>query len=567
MKIIVFPPLRRFRKGVLCVLAGMIAGCLCLSSSAFAAKPPEIRKKINRHATACIVGGKDVYVEAKRTGRQSFDDLGKELLIRPDLSSNFLQGSKLRVPYVELTDRYKLLSVRTLFPKDSPSEKHWTHVVTYANPRQGRETLWRIAAGFTGKGTTFKEIKRYNGLRRDTIRLGQKIKIPQSLLLLPFVQKRRVVTDNGELVLRGDHATYKLRRGESVYGDVVPHFTDMVDSKDVVWASREIVKHSRIRDPQHIPVGTEIKIPVDLLSARYRPLSDPRRTIYEEFRKESGKYRPAYTGKDLVGVAVILDAGHGGRDPGTLNRSQRIHEDDYVYDVMCRVKRLLEKNTRARVFTTIVDKSSKYQVFDTQRFRMDKDEYLLTNPPYYNNDPSASANLRWYLANSLYRKLRREGVEKEKIVFTSFHADSLWSSLRGLMVYVPSAYHCRGKNGKNDAQYMRYREVQDRPFVEFSKEARTRSEKLSRDFAYEIREAFDNKNLKVHKDPAVRGYVIRNRQIYVPAVIRYNAIPVKVLVEIVNLSNVTDCKRIKDPRFREWVAEAYVKALQEFYSG
>ncbi len=552
---------------MLCVLAGLIAGYLYLSSSAIAAKPPEIRKNISSYASACIVGGKDVYVEGKRTGRQSFDDLGKELLIRPDLWRNFLQGSKLRVPYVALTDHYKLLSVRALFPKDSPSEKHWIHVVTYANPREGRETLWRIATWFTGKGTTFKEIKRYNGLRRDTIQRGQKIKIPQSLLLLPFVQKRRVVTDNGELVLRGDHATYKLRRGESIYGDVVPHFTDMVDSKDVVWASGQIVKRSGIRDPQHIPVGTEIKIPVDLLSARYRPLSDPRRAIYEEFRKESGKYLPVYTAKDLVGVAVILDAGHGGQDPGTRNKSQRIHEDDYVYDVMCRVKRLLEKKTQARVLTTIVDKSSKYQVFDTQRFRMDKDEYLLTDPPYYNNDPSTSANLRWYLANSLYRKLRREGVEKEKIVFTSFHADSLWSSLRGLMVYVPSAYYCSGRNGKNDSQYRRYREVREKPFVEFSSGERKRSEKLSRDFAYEIREAFDNKNLKVHKDPAVRGYVIRDRQIYVPAVIRYNEIPVKVLVEIVNLSNVTDCKRIRDPKFREWVAEAYVKALQEFYGG
>jgi N-acetylmuramoyl-L-alanine amidase len=569
MKLNVFPPRRRSRRGVPCVLAGLIAGYLCLSSSAIAAKPPEVRKNINSYATACIVGGKDVYVEAERTGGQSFDDLGKELLIRPDLWRNFLQGSKLRVPYVELTDRYKLLSVRALFPKDSSSEKHWTHVVTYADPQRGRETLWRVATWFTGKGTTFKEIKRYNGLRGDTIHLGQEITIPQSLLLLPFVQERRVVTNNGELVLRGDHATYKLRRGESIYGDVVPHFTDMVDSKDVVWASREIVERSGIRDPQDIPVGTEIKIPIDLLSARYRPLSDPRRAIYEEFRKESGKYRPVYAAKDLVGVAVILDAGHGGQDPGTLNESQGIHEDDYVYDVMCRVKRLLEKKTRARVFTTIVDESSKYRVFDTERFGMDKDEYLLTDPPYYNNDPSVSANLRWYLANSLYRKLCREGVEKEKIVFTSFHADSLWSSLRGLMVYVPGSFYCSGKNGKNDAQYKRYREVRERPFVEFPEDQRNRSEKLSRDFAYQIKDAFENGAvpLVVHKEPAVRGYVIRNRQVYVPAVIRYNEIPVKVLVEIVNLSNVTDCRRLKDHNFREWVAEAYVRALQEFYGG
>ncbi|MCK5558371.1 MAG: N-acetylmuramoyl-L-alanine amidase [Candidatus Hydrogenedentes bacterium] len=551
---------------MLCILTGLTVGYLLLSSSAIAGSSPEVRKKINSYATAGIIDGRHIYVESGKTGRESFGDLGKELLLRPDLWRKFLTGNKLRVPYEELSDRYKLLSVRALFPKDSASERHWVHVVTYANPKYGRETLWRVAAWFTGTGTTFPKIKQYNGLRGDTIHLGQKIKIPQSLLLLPFIERQRIVTENGALILRGDYATYKLKKGESIYGDVVPHFTDMVDSKDVIWACGQIIRRSGIRDPQKIPPGTEIKIPIDLLAAKYRPLSDPRRARYEQFMRESGKYRPVYTAKDLVGVAVILDAGHGGKDPGTLGRLG-IHEDDYVYDVMCRVKRLLERKTQARVVTTILDRSSKYQVIDATKFKADKDEYLLTTPTYDNGNPNVSANLRWYLANSLFRKLRREGFDKGKIVFTSFHADSLYASLRGLMVYVPNAYYSGGKNGKNDAQYRRYKEVRERPFVEFSKEMRNSSEKLSRDFSYEIKKAFRKKSLKVHNEPAVRGYVMRNRRVYVPAVLRYNETPIKVLVEIVNLNNVTDCKRIRNPQFREWVAEAYVQALQEFYSG
>ena len=43
----------------------------------------------------------------------------------------------------------------------------------------------------------------------------------------------------------------------------------------------------------------------------------------------------------LQGVLVVIDPGHGGRDLGTMNNG--IWEHDYVYDVACRLKRLLER--------------------------------------------------------------------------------------------------------------------------------------------------------------------------------------------------------------------------------
>jgi len=49
---------------------------------------------------------------------------------------------------------------------------------------------------------------------------------------------------------------------------------------------------------------------------------------------------------------VILDPGHGGKDPGTPGRWGYMHEKDIVLDVALRVGRLLEKNRKIKVVYT-----------------------------------------------------------------------------------------------------------------------------------------------------------------------------------------------------------------------
>jgi N-acetylmuramoyl-L-alanine amidase len=567
MKLVVFPAYRKSLSiGLLCLLVGLAGG-----RSVFAANDAAAQK-INSYATACIVDGRNIRIEVKSSGEHTLSGLAEEILKQPDRWQTFVTDGKLTVPYDHLSERYKLFAVRALFPKDSFSENCWTHVVTYADAKGGGETLWRIAIWFTGKGTACSEIKRHNGLRSDTIHLGQRIQVPRQLLLGAFVEPQRVVTEHGELVFKPGHAEYTLKQGESIYGDVVPRFTSVASGKDALRASRQIAKHSEIQDPRRIQPGTEIKIPIDILSDKYRPFSLGGGAAHASFDRRPAASRRER--KTLAGVAVILDAGHGGEDPGTLGKLST-HEDDYVYDIMCRIKRLLERDTDARVLTTIIDGNSSYSVLDYYNFRMDKDEYLLTTPRYSNADPTMSVNLRWYLANSYYRQLVREGFDKEKIVFTSFHADSLGPNTRGAMVYVPSAYHRRGRNGFNDRAYMRFAQVREKPYVEFTWEERRRSEELSRDFARALIDAFNKRRVKVHDkpavggsdDPATRSVIVRGKHVYVPGVLRYNETPVKILVEVLNLNNTTDCQRIKDPRFREMVAEAYVRALEQFYGG
>ena len=40
------------------------------------------------------------------------------------------------------------------------------------------DTLWKISRKYLGKGTRFKEIMKLNNLKKTTIHVGQKIKVP-----------------------------------------------------------------------------------------------------------------------------------------------------------------------------------------------------------------------------------------------------------------------------------------------------------------------------------------------------------------------------------------------------
>ena len=65
-----------------------------------------------------------------------------------------------------------------------------------------------------------------------------------------------------------------------------------------------------------------------------------------------------------------------------------------------------------------------------------------------------------------------------------------------------------------------------------------------------------------------RGYVPKCRpcRAWVPAVLRNNVVPTKILFETCNLNNPRDAALMQDPRYRQGVAEAFVAALDRYYS-
>jgi N-acetylmuramoyl-L-alanine amidase len=71
----------------------------------------------------------------------------------------------------------------------------------------------------------------------------------------------------------------------------------------------------------------------------------------------------------------------------------------------------------------------------------------------------------------------------------------------------------------------------------------------------------------VHAFNPIRPSVIRGGREWVPAVLRYNAIPARALLEVCNLNNPEDHALIQTRRYRENVARGVVEALSAFYSG
>ena len=566
--------LSRASKAVVCTALSAVAVVLTLASSE--SRETTVKKPIGDRASVVIHLGRTVYLEMDRTEKPIREEAVAQYLETPARWQTFVDGNVGRIPYGSLNDVTRRSAIAVLFPDDYWSEQGWVHFVTYGRETGGGETLWSVAEWFTGKGNLYRTIRTVNNKRNNVLYNGEKILIPKRLLLPAFANKSDRPPYIGMTVDdlmyksdgRGEYAVYKLKKGETLYSDVVGRFTSRTDNEDVRKAVEAVASRSGIRNPNRVDVGQEVRIPIDLLASRYRPYGDPGRTRYEASKRSVGVEVSRVHVAELDGVYVILDAGHGGRDPGKIGKFNT-QEDDYVYDIMCRVKRLLENKTHAKVITTVVDKSSGYTPIDRDSLRRDSDEYLLTHPQYANTNAVVSVNLRWYLANSKYRELLRKGVKPEQVVFTSFHADSRWSSMRGSMVYYPSSYHCRGRYGKSDGTYTKFAEVREKRVVYFDQRTRLKAQQASKRLAEEVIKALRRKNVAIHKrqpEQAIRNVIHRRGREYVPAVLRYNEVPTRVLIETVNLNNSTDCIRIKSWKFRERVAEAYVDSLVKLFS-
>ncbi len=488
-----------------------------------------------------------------------------------------LRSKTFYLRYQDLKNNYKKLIVKKLFKEDYFKNGFYFHKVRY----KGAESLWRIAVWFTGDGMNYKKIKRINGLRKNSLYYKTTIKIPENLLL-PFLKPSKKVNEQStkgktKKILEygkdkyGEYAIYRLKKGEALYSAVVVRFTGRLDADSVMELAYEIAKRSGIKDVTDIPVGYPVKIPLKYLLPEFLPENSKEYKQYKEDIVESeilARKQKIEKTKNLDGVYVILDSGHGGADTGA--KYNGVWEDDYMYDIVCRVKRILELKTKAVVIPTVYDKSSGYKVFDTKRIKLDRDEYLMTTPRFNLNSrytTKMGVNLRWYLANFLNSKRIKSGVSPSKIVFISFHADALYRKVRGTMIYIPYSGLYRKRVGYRSRTYLRYYEVRANPVYRFTKKEVQISEGLSRKFAFQIIKNLKSAKIPIHREKPVREFIFRSKysRPFVPAVIRNNKVMIKMLIEVGNLKNKKDAKNIKDPDFREKFATAIVKSLIEFY--
>ncbi|HYO75336.1 MAG TPA: N-acetylmuramoyl-L-alanine amidase, partial [Thermoanaerobaculia bacterium] len=143
---------------------------------------------------------------------------------------------------------------------------------------------------------------------------------------------------------------------------------------------------------------------------------------------------------------------------------------------------------------------------------------------------------------------------------------SLHPSLRGAMAYIPGANYVTGSFRKKGDIYLTRAEVREQPSVTISRDESLVAEGLSRDLAQSIMSAFASKSLKVHPFAPVRDNVIRNGKEWVPAVIRHNLVPTRMLFEVCNLGNAKDRELIRTKKYRQQVAEAMYQGIVDFYA-
>jgi len=494
-----------------------------------------------------------------------------------------MQDRTVGIPVETLRGELRLEAVQRLFPVDRRVAGGWEHWVL--DPFDGEEESWDwLAELFTGSAAAAAALREANPeLPADDLVRGPPLLVPERRLLAAFrdqplpaeptptpvapVAARptppAAVADAAAAPLaygaddRGPYAEYRLQRGEALYSAVVVRFTGQLAAKEVTATALEIAKRSGIVDVTTIPVGYPVRIPLDLLLPRYLPADHPRRVAYEEGQRELAGFLEVVRAIDLSGVHVILDAGHGGADPGSA--IDGLWEASYVYDIVCRIKANFERHTRATVWVTRMDSSQGLAVPQRDRLEQDRDQYLLTTPRYGLQDATLGVNLRWYLSNDIILNRLGPTVPRSKTVFLSVHADSLHPSVRGAMVYVPSRELRPSSYTVGRSDIRQFAEYRNHPTIRLGADFKARVEASSRHLAANLIAGLDRNDITLHPADPVRDRVLRGRRTWVPAVLRYSAAQHAVLLECCNMANAEDRRNLVDRSWRERLALAVVE--------
>jgi len=550
--------------------------------AASAPPPPSDVLPLGRELRVRLIGGRELLLEVRPWPDEDLSSLARRISPSPAgsalLESSLADGNArtndgfYRVPLALLGTDARALVLRSVFPDDRADGGDWLHVARKSPLPIYDEGLWQVAAWFTGDGAHFVELLRVNGLASPELSPGQIVRIPASLL--DAALRPGATSDDGTLVYgsdaRGPFAGYRLKSGEALYSAVVLRYTGRTSPEDVESLARTIAARSDVLDLTGIPAGWLVKIPLDLLEPEFLPSSDARRKSIEKAKaameRELTARPPTEATRGLEGVVVILDPGHGGMDPGTMNHA--LWEHDYVFDVASRLRRELETHTAAKVFLTLDGPGKPSAPSRGDALESNRKRSVLTTPPFLaeeNGETAIAVNLRWYLANSVFRKLVKGGADPDKIVFLSLHADARHASLRGAMVYVPGATFRKGTMGYSSSTYLRFKEVREQPRVSFSSRDRLRSEAVSRKLAVAIVKALRRADLPTQPYQPIRERVIRGRDVWLPAVLRGNIVPTKVLIEMVNLNNPDDATLLGRAADRDRLAKALGSALSDYF--
>ena len=388
------------------------------------------------------------------------------------------------------------------------------------------------------------------------------------------------------------YAHYQMKHGETLYSSVVIRFTGRLLNDEVNQVANKLLKLNNISDAKLIQSRQKIRIPLEWLSEEYlgsqiNDVSSRKTSVKKTNKKKTKKIKSSKAvaskkklkrgkstqkavaqktkskrKKNVHKIHVILDSGHGGRDPGatagSLKNKDLIYEDEVVYDISKRMSKLFKKQGII-VHPTLSDPNQKQPIRYLSHSH-DRDERLLVTPNYLTRNARIGVNMRVYLVNHIFKKLRKKKVPSENILFISLHGDALHSSLSGAMVYYPDRRLRRGRFNMSSKIYRKRKEYSTN--LTYKPRDNKYSEKLSKSFGKNIINEFRELGLRTHRvSSAVRGYLYRKGKKTLPAVLRYSMVPTSVLVEIANLNNRLDRRDLLKSKTRQKIAKAITNSV------
>ncbi len=491
-----------------------------------------------------------------RNWKQRFNDIKKYNRNRPLMVNHYI-----RIPFKALNDDIQSMVLQAVFSNDSSEEDGWAHRVMF-----DRETVSLIAGVFARNEIPPDKLISYNKLKKQGrhLKIGDTVMIPwkwvkDSLHLRPISVRKPLAMGNKDF--DKGYAYYRLKKGESLYSSVVVRFTGRTLAEDVNRMAAKLLKLNRIRNEHFIPVGKNLKIPVEWISEEYL-IHRQKITKVPEPDDEPERKLAAKKGKP---IHIILDPGHGGIDPGAVIGSRKkgyqIFEDETVYDISLRVAELLKKGNYI-VHHTLIDPNQKKPVAKLAT-KKDEDEYISVTPKYKLRNADVGINMRIYLVCYIYNQLIRQKVPKENILLMSLHGDALHRSLRGVTVYYPD-HRLRSASFKKAHRVYRRRKQYQRE-LKFRNRDNIRSARISSKFGKSIIDQFRKAGMKTHSSFAVRGYYYRRGKRTLPGILRYSKIPTSVLVEVGNLNNYDDRSALLKHEYRQRVASTLVASINRYY--